>query len=102
MMTGDGMPIKGVDIFAGTDSGASSIPRRKKPSQSPNGYGQNSTIAGIHVKIADSVEICASSKKRTATEALDDASPSQKRSKMDSSVISIDDTDNGAILIDDD
>lgn len=100
-MIGDGNPIKGVDIPTDTDSASSPIPRRKKPSQESNGHDQNGATNSINGTGSDFIEVGAPSKKRTATEALEDPSPSQKRSKRDDDVIAIDDTDNGAILIDD-
>jgi len=98
--TGDGKPIMSVDIQIDTDSPISAIPRRRKALQESNGHDQNSALNGNST--GSLVEPGAPSKKRTATEALDDTSPSQKRSKMENGVIAIDDTDNGAILIDDD
>lgn len=101
-MNSEGSPIKGVDISVDTDSASSPIPRRKRPIQEPNGHSQNGAASYKNGTDPDILEVGAPSKKRTATEALEDSSPSQKRSKRDDDVIAIDDTDNGAILIDDD
>ena len=80
-MTGNGKPIMSVDIQINTDSPISPIPRRRKVPQESNGQDQNSALNGnSSVSLVDSG---APNKKRTATEALDDTSPSQKRSKME-------------------
>jgi ubiquitin-like 1-activating enzyme E1 B len=99
-----------VDIPSQTDTErpTSPIPRRKKSSQQPNGHSQNgttSTANGTNGAKSDVIE--ATNKKRSAAEALEDGSQAMKRSKMktngaDDGVISIDDSADGAILIDDD
>lgn len=94
-------PIKGLDIITVTDeeSATSQIPRRKKPAaEGTNGHTNGTNGATVN----------SPNKKRTATEALGDELTLVKRAKADlkiasngDDIILIDDSADGAILIDD-
>lgn len=103
----DDKPIKSLDItLQSTDTlpvPTSPIPRRKKSVQQSNGHTNGNGTATSSVV----VENGSSGKKRGAAEAFDSDSPTSKRSKVvsngtDNDVIVLDDTTDGAILIDDD
>ena len=104
-------PIKGLDIASKTeDTPASPIPRRKRSATETNGHTTNGTNGVQNGKrpAEDSLETVQPSKKRTASGAFDDISPSSKRSKIqfngasaDDDLVVIDESADGAILIDD-
>lgn len=99
--------ITALDLKPSSDAESitSAIPRRpKKPTQA-NGHAEPVTngINGANGHKAETVDLSTSSKKRTADESLDEDVPALKKSKVEKDgAISIDDSDNGAIVIDDD
>lgn len=97
-------PIKALDLASSqVETGEStSIPRKKKPTEKADVHQNGEATNGKNGTKPADPEV-SSTKKRSAAEALDD-SPSQKRSKLtngnDQAIISIDDSADGAIVID--
>ena len=104
-------PIKGLDIASKTeDSPVSPIPRRKRSATETNGHTTNGTNGVQNAKrpAEDDLGTVQPNKKRTASGAFDEVSPSSKRSKIqsngtstDDGLVVIDESADGAILIDD-
>jgi ubiquitin-like 1-activating enzyme E1 B len=107
-------PIQGLDIPVASGSGplSSPIPRRKKSAAELNGHATNGVGATDGIQAASNgISGIKRIAKRSADEALSDDSPDSKRSKTllkstngstDDDVVLVDDSADGAIIIDDD
>ena len=105
----DDMPIKGLDIPVSSEiePPTSPIPRRKKSAVEP--APTNGHLANGKKSTSESIMNLAG-KKRTVSQALEDDSPTAKRTKNqsngdgtsgDDDLIIVEDSADGAILIDD-
>jgi hypothetical protein len=105
----DDKPIKGLDIPVSSEvePPTSPIPRRKKPAV--ESVATNGHVVNGKKSASDSI-INSAGKKRTVSQALEDGSPTAKRTKNESNgngtigdddLIVVEDSADGAILIDD-
>jgi len=107
-------PIRGLDLTIDPEGLASPIPRKKRSPPEPgvsNGHIANGTAItnGVAKRPAPDGEIEGRPNKRTASGSLDNISTSTKRTKTqsngapaDNDLILVEDSGDGAIVIDDD